>query len=221
VRLQRRAAAGFRKATTETYIRKFHPLLPACEGITTFHRHLEDAPGSAQDRPLSAGSGRISFFHISGGGMASWGLSRLWFWILVAVYFAIEIPLGYYTLAHLEGPPNFPAKLDTLLVIALAFAIGARLNDAGLNRWIGIGATFLITVILPAVLLLGYIAAFGESPGASASKEDFMELFGMVAVVPLPLVLLTALPLVLLIALLIWAGTRPGRPAPQVSAAAK
>jgi hypothetical protein len=126
-------------------------------------------------------------------------LNRLSFWIIVAIYFAIKIPLGQYVMANLDNSQNFLAKLDTPLVIALAICVGARFTDAGLNRWIGIGATFFITVVLPLPLAFGYLAAFPQPGGATLSKQEFMELFSMVSLVPL----------VLLIALLIWAGTRP------------
>jgi hypothetical protein len=140
--------------------------------------------------------------------MANWRLNRLWFWILVAAYFAIKIPLGQSVVANFDAPKNFASVLDTWLVIALAFAVGARLNDAGLNRNLGIGLTFLITVVLPLALLFGYFAVFPKPAGATGSKQEFMDLFGTISLVPL----------VLLIALLVWTGTRPGRPVP-VSAA--
>jgi hypothetical protein len=143
--------------------------------------------------------------------MANWRLNRLWFWILAAVYFPVKILLGHSVVANLDGPQSFAGVLDTWLVIALAFVIGARLNDAGINRGIGIGLTFVITVILPIALLFGYIAVFGKPAGATDSKQEFIDLFGMISLVPLAS----------LIALLIWAGTRPGKPAPQVSAATR
>jgi hypothetical protein len=141
--------------------------------------------------------------------MANWRLNRPWFWIAVAVYFAIKIPLGQSVVANLDGPKNFASVLDTWLVIALAFAVGARLNDAGRNRNLGIGLTFLTTVVLLFALLFGYLAVFPEPAGARAGKDEFMDLFGKIGLVPLAS----------LIALLVWAGTRPSKPAPPEPAA--
>jgi uncharacterized membrane protein YhaH (DUF805 family) len=140
-------------------------------------------------------------------GMANWRLNRLSFWLFVAAYFSIKIPLAQSVTANFEEPKNFVSVLDTWLVIVLAFAVGARLNDAGRNRNLGIGLTFLITVVLPLALLFGYLAVFPE-PGARVSKEEFLDLFSTINLVPFAL----------LIALLIWAGTRPSRPAPPVAA---
>jgi uncharacterized membrane protein YhaH (DUF805 family) len=131
--------------------------------------------------------------------MANWRLNRLWFWILVAAYFVIKIPLGFSTMADLGSSQNLATSLDTPLVIVLALVVGARLKDAGLNRGIGIGATLLITIILPLALLFGYLAAFPKTVGVGGSKQEFMGLFGAISLVSL----------VLLLALLVWAGTRP------------
>ena len=136
--------------------------------------------------------------------MANWRLNRNWFWILVAVYFAIKLPVGHY--AIFGSSRNLVESLDTPLVIALALVVGARLNDAGRNRWIGIGGTLLITMILPLVLLFGDLAVFGKPPGATGSKQEFLDLFSAMGLVSLAL----------LAALLIWAGTRP--PATQLTA---
>jgi hypothetical protein len=137
-------------------------------------------------------------------------LNRLWFWILVAIYFVIKIPLIQYAMANL-GSSHLAGSLDTPLVLMLAFVVGARLNDAGRNRWIGIGATLLFTMILPLVLLFGYLAVFPKPAGATGSEQEFMDLFSTMSLVPLAL----------LVALLIWAGTRPQAPqlftAPSVS----
>jgi drug/metabolite transporter (DMT)-like permease len=73
------------------------------------------------------------------------------------------------------------------MFIALALAVSARLNDAGRNRWIAIGAAVFI----------GVHAVFPKPVGASASN-----LFSAMYFVPL----------VLFLALLIWAGTRPEAP---------
>jgi hypothetical protein len=175
--------------------------------------------GSAPGGTLSAGSGQISvyafrgdgLFHISGGGMKNWRLNRLWFWILVAVYFAIKIPVGQAVMANLGKPQSFMNVINDWLVIALAFAVGARLNDAGRSLNLGIGLTFIIGFVLPIVLPLGYIAVFPKPVGATAGKEEFINLFSTMSLVPLAL----------LIALLIWAGTRPGKPALPESAATK
>jgi uncharacterized membrane protein YhaH (DUF805 family) len=135
-------------------------------------------------------------------GMANWRLNRLSFWLFVAVYFAIKIPLAQSATANFGAQQNFASVLDTWLVIVLALAVGARFNDAGRNRNLGIGLTFLITVVLPLALLFGYLAVFPEPAGVS--KEEFLDLFRTINLVPFAL----------LIALLIWAGTRPGKPAP-------
>jgi uncharacterized membrane protein YhaH (DUF805 family) len=140
--------------------------------------------------------------------MTNWRLNRLWFWILVAVYFAIKIPLGQYAMANLGSSQNLTTNIDRLVVIALAIAVGARLKDAGRNSWFGFGTTLFITMILPLALMFGYMAAFPKPTGATDSKQEFIDLFSMIGLVP------TAL----LIVLLIWAGTRPSKPAQPVSA---
>jgi hypothetical protein len=77
-------------------------------------------------------------------------------------------------LTNWDSLQNFEATLKTLriveiwLTLTLALAVGARLNDAGLNRWMGIGATLLITRILPSTLRSGYLAA---SPKPSAEEK--------------------------------------------------
>ena len=141
--------------------------------------------------------------------MTNWRLDRLSLWILVAAYFAIKIPLVYFVMAKLGHADNLMTNIDRLLVIALAISVGARLNDAGRSSWFGFGMTLFITMILPLALLFGYMAAFPKPAGATGSKQEFMDLFSMIGLVP------TAL----LIALLIWAGTRPGKPESPVSAA--
>jgi hypothetical protein len=139
--------------------------------------------------------------------MANIRLNRLWFWILVAVYFAIKIPLGTYAAAHLDNPNDWLTKLDTPLVIALAFAVAARLNDAGRSYWFSMVTMFFLFVILPLSLVFGYIAVFPKPNGAMYSQQEFMDTFFM----------LSSIPAVLLVALLIWAGTRPSKPAPSVT----
>jgi hypothetical protein len=138
-------------------------------------------------------------------------LNRLWFWIFVALYFVIKVALNQYAMADLGNSTNLARSLEPGLVVGLAFVVGARLNDAGRNRWIGIGATLLITMILPLVLLFGYFAVFPKPAGATGSEQEFMDLFSTMSLVPLAL----------LVALLIWAGTRPQAPqlftAPSVS----
>jgi hypothetical protein len=140
--------------------------------------------------------------------MADFRLNRLWFWISVAVYFAIKIPLGFYVMSHLDSQQDFLGKLDTPLVIALAIFVGGRLNDAGRKRWIGIVTTLFIVGILPLVLVLGYIAKFPKPGGAIYSKQEFMHLASMFGLVSG----------ILLIAFLIWVGTRPSRPVWPMSA---
>src|SRR5262245_19837627 len=93
---------------------------------------------------------------MGGSDVANFRLNRLQFWILVAVYFAIKIPLAQYAMANLGSSNNWASSLDTPLVITLAFVTGARLQDAGLNRWIGIVAVMLITLILTFALLIGW-----------------------------------------------------------------
>lgn len=139
--------------------------------------------------------------------MANLRLNRLWFWILVAVYFAIKIPLGNYAATHLGEPNNLLVKLDTPLVIALAFAVAARLNNAGRRYWPAMAAMFFLFVILPLILIFGYIAAFPKPDGTRYSEQEFMDTFFMLGLVPGAL----------LIALLIWAGTRPSKPAPSIT----
>lgn len=136
--------------------------------------------------------------------MAELRLNRRLFWIYVAAYFAIKIPLAYYMMSYLDSQQDFLKSLDTALAITLAIAVGARLNDAGRNRWIGIGAVFFIMLILPLASVFGYIAMFPKPGGASYSGPEFMDLF----------VMFSGVSAILLILLLIWAGTRPSKPAP-------
>jgi hypothetical protein len=129
--------------------------------------------------------------------MTAMRVNRLWFWVLVAVYFAIKMPLGYSLIvANLDSLKNL-APLDTALTVTLAYIVGARLNDAGLNRWIGIGATLLITLVLPIALVFGRLATLPR--GVRLTPMGIFDAIGWV-------------PLVLLIATVIWAGTRPSRP---------
>jgi hypothetical protein len=134
--------------------------------------------------------------------MSNWHLDRFLFWGLVLVYFVIKI-----WLIQCERQ-DFGARWGWLLVLALVYVVGARLNDAGFNRLtqlIGEGATGFITLILPPVLQFGYLPVFRRPAEASCSKPEFADLFSAFNFVPL----------VLLFALLIWAGTRPR--APQLS----
>jgi uncharacterized membrane protein YhaH (DUF805 family) len=139
--------------------------------------------------------------------MANLRINRLWFWILVVVYFVIKIPLGNYVAAHIGEPNNLLTKLDTPLVIALAIAVAARLNDAGRRYWPAMLAMFFLFAILPLALVFGYIAAFPKPDGTRYNQQEFMDTFFMLSTVPG----------VLLIALLIWTGTRPSKPAPSIT----
>ncbi len=137
--------------------------------------------------------------------MSNWRLNQSVFWDMVLAYLVIRSSLSHYAMDNVGDSQNLAWPVHVLLVIALAFVIAARLNDAGYNRWIGIGATYLITMILPAILLLGYRTMFPNPAGVSANRQEFVDPFSTINLVPL----------VLLLALLIWAGTRPR--APQLS----
>jgi hypothetical protein len=131
--------------------------------------------------------------------MANWRLDRFLFWGLVLVYFVIE-----NWLIQCEQQ-DLAAGWGWLLFLALAFVVGARLNDAGFNRliqYIGIGATGFITTALPPLLQFGKLSVFRRPAEASCSKPEFANLFSTFNFVPF----------VLLLALLIWAGTRPRAP---------
>ncbi|MGO9484582.1 MAG: hypothetical protein ACLPX9_08365 [Rhodomicrobium sp.] len=135
--------------------------------------------------------------------MANLRLNRLSFWIFVALYLAIKIPLANYMMSHLNSQQDFLKPLDTALFVALAIAVGARLNDAGRKRWIAIGTMFFLMIVLPLALVFGYIATYPKPGGVIYSQQEFMDLLSM----------FSGVSAILLAALLIWVGTRSSRPA--------
>jgi hypothetical protein len=120
--------------------------------------------------------------------MSKWRLNRFWFWIQVPLYFVLSEygRANQFARANSGDPNSSGVVLSMLMFIALALAVSARLNDAGRNRWIAIGAAVFI----------GVHAVFPKPAGASASNLSAMYF----------------VPLVLFLALLIWAGTRSEAP---------
>lgn len=133
--------------------------------------------------------------------MKTYFVDRRAFWIVVGLYIAWKLVL----LTVMSTSPQWLETLkpvDTGASVALAFTVGGRFADFGWPRWWGVLATFLIILILPLAGILAFMAAGGPS---SYTTDDPLSVipdvvgYGSTGLLAL---------------LLVWAGTRPGRPRP-------
>ena len=132
--------------------------------------------------------------------MRNWRLARKPYWVAVAIFLMLRLGLA---IALDFVPATMPVlrHVDTPLVIVLAFIVGARFADAGWPRWLGIALVFLVSVVLPIMLVIAMALALKiQNP-----FDDLMPVLWLVTAA--------------LIALLIVAGIRPSVSVPVVSTA--
>jgi uncharacterized membrane protein YhaH (DUF805 family) len=122
---------------------------------------------------------------------------HFWIWIgcLVAAKLAVDVGL------ILSPELHFLSSVDTVMVIFIAVAIGARFRDIGWPRWLGIVLTLLIMLVLPLVLLFAVLMQKGgiDTIDALPSYVGWSSTFCMIV-------------------LIVIAGTRPSRELPVESA---
>jgi uncharacterized membrane protein YhaH (DUF805 family) len=82
-------------------------------------------------------------------------LNRQYFWIWIGclVVAKLAVDFGFFSLPEL----HFLSSIDTVIVIFVAIAIGARFRDIGWPRWLGIVLTLLIMLVLPMVLVFAVL----------------------------------------------------------------
>ncbi|MGJ4931230.1 hypothetical protein ACQR1I_36490 [Bradyrhizobium sp. HKCCYLS2038] len=114
---------------------------------------------------------------------------RIWAGCLVVAHILAAV-------AAMNGA-EFLGKLDTAIVLFLAWALAARSRDIGWPVWMA--PTFLlVTMLLSPLLLLVYLIA------TQNKTADFLGLISIIGLVSAPLNLI----------LLVVAGLVPGKPAP-------
>ena len=83
-------------------------------------------------------------------------VTRKQFWIWICCLLAAKIALVVFI--DLSPQNASVAKpLDTVIVIFIATTIGARFNDIGWRRWLGIAITLVIMIALPLVVLFAVV----------------------------------------------------------------
>jgi hypothetical protein len=123
-------------------------------------------------------------------------IDRRIFWIVIAIWVLGKAVL-VFAIESYPGSLQTLRAVETGLTVTLAFSVGGRFADFGWSRWLGIGLTFLIFVILPMVVLLGDYAVFGlPKPVPGDPLSVIPDHFGWMT-------------LLLMVPFVLWAGTRP------------
>lgn len=80
-------------------------------------------------------------------------IGRKAYWITIALLLTLKVTAVFLLDAWPQYFSLFKAA-DNGWVVVLALMIGARFSDFGSSKWLGIGLTFLITMVVPLVLFL-------------------------------------------------------------------
>jgi peptidoglycan/LPS O-acetylase OafA/YrhL len=127
--------------------------------------------------------------------MQSYRVDRKQYWIIIA--FLLVLKFGIVIAVEFLPDATFLVRyVDTPVVIAFAFVVGARFVDAGWPRWLGITLVVLIMLVLPLIILF----ASGLQPAGPSPLDALPSMMWLVTVA--------------LLVLLVVAGTRPSTPVP-------
>ena len=125
-------------------------------------------------------------------------LARKPYWVVVLILLVVKYGL-VMSLDFVPGIMAVVRHVDLALMVVLALVVAARFGDAGWPGWLGIVLVFLISVVLPFVLLI-VTAPVIKSPNP---LDDLPFIFG--------------LPTAALFVLLIVAGIRPSVAVPAAA----
>jgi hypothetical protein len=126
-------------------------------------------------------------------------LNRKQFWIWIACLSLAKVASGLSVAFASPESSGFLNYIDTVLAVFIAMTIGARFNDIGWRRWLGIVITLVIMVVLPLALLFALISPNGARHAIPANPADALPWYvGWSSTI-------------CLIALIVVAGTRPSR----------
>jgi hypothetical protein len=128
--------------------------------------------------------------------MKSLFVDRKTFWIFVAVFVAFKIGL-VIAIEYAPATLSILKHVETGMVCALAFVVGARFADIGWRRWLGIVLTFLFAAIVP--ILLFFLFVVLSNPPKTKNPLDLIPDNAWIATL-------------LLVVLLIVAGSKKSRP---------
>jgi uncharacterized membrane protein YhaH (DUF805 family) len=120
---------------------------------------------------------------------------HFWIWIGCLVVAKLAIDFGFMLSPALRSLTS----VDTVIVIFIALAIGARFRDAGWPRWLGIVLTLLIMLVLPVALMF---AVLMQNGGIDMPAADPVDAFPWYVGWPST---------ICMIVLIVIAGTRPSR----------
>jgi hypothetical protein len=124
-------------------------------------------------------------------------LNRKQFWIWIACLLLVKLATGISFV--LSEDSHILSYIDTVLAVFIAMTIGARFNDIGWRRWLGIVIALLIMVVLPIALLFAWIIPSGALDKSAVDAFDALPwYFGWSSTV-------------CLIVLIVVTGTRPSR----------
>jgi uncharacterized membrane protein YhaH (DUF805 family) len=128
-------------------------------------------------------------------------LNRQYFWVWIGCLVVAKLAVDFGFI--LSPELHFLTSIDTVIVIFIAIAIGARFRDIGWPRWLGIVLTLLIMLVLPIVLLFAVLIPNGGiDTNATNPIDAFPWYFGWSSTF-------------CMIVLVVIAGTRPSRELPD------
>jgi hypothetical protein len=88
-------------------------------------------------------------------------LTRRAFWLSIVMLETLNLVIGRLLLIEEQG--QLLSFFTAIVVVAIAWVVGARFRDVGWPRWLGVATVFVITLFLP--FFLGFIAAADLIPG--------------------------------------------------------
>jgi hypothetical protein len=112
-------------------------------------------------------------------------LGRRTYWALVAALVVLKVAVVVVVISAPQTI-SFLRHVDTAIIIGLALVVGGRFADIGWPRWLGIILVFVLTFVVPIVLL------FLSPPTSSSNLLDVVPDLAWIGTVTLAALLIMA-----------------------------